>query len=57
MRMSLAYIGCHAHGHRSLWGEYFSALQDVSAFETTSSVFPVAHLKPAANSAGVHVAN
>lgn len=38
-------------------GKSFFALQDVSAFETTSSVFLVAYLKPAANSAGVHVAN
>lgn len=57
MRMSLTYIGCHEHGHRSLWGKSFFALEDVSAFETTSSVFLVAYLKPAADLAGMHVAN
>lgn len=32
-------------------------LQDVSGFESTSSVFLVVYLKPAAIAPGVHVAN
>lgn len=57
MRMSLTYIGCHEQATEAFGGNLFLHFKMSRRLKPPAQCFLSRILKPAANSAGMHVAN